>query len=191
MPALPIIDNVFRVALRWGVVRGSPVNVMHFYVAGGNPPALFAAIDAEVEINMWKTVSGDIAVSQVDILPLDGTSSTQSFITGSPAKWTGQGGVGDFVPSLSTIVKMKTGLRGRSRRGRIFLPYCPENKQVNGDLDAGEIATMQASWSDFLDDMAAASAPLVVASYKLADFDPVTQLIVEARGATQRRRQRP
>jgi hypothetical protein len=200
---LPVIPHTFRVALKWSQLATgqTAVNVIHLSNLTGTAAQsdVFEALDDAVTAAMWDACSANAAVSQVDVTPLDGTSATQTFTTGNPARWVGTE-AGDFVPATAALVKLQTGIRGRQNRGRIFLPFIVESAQVNGALTSGEVATMQPAWTAFLASLAADStAPgpwaLVVASYDRkhagagAHENPAVAATVEAVLATQRRRQ--
>lgn len=187
MPPLPVIANTYRCALLWQHADGShAVNVIHVTLSSSTAASIFTLLDSNVDAALWECIPPNASIHQVDITPLDGTTATQSFPTGSPAKWSGGSGAEEYIPQASSLVKLTTATRGRSHRGRIFLPYVGEGNQVNGTLDAGQVATWQASWTEFLEDLGGA---LVVASYKLSSVSSVTSVLCENKTATQRRRQ--
>src|SRR5215471_17254376 len=127
---LPVINNTFRCTFRWvsSAVGVNAVNVIH--VQALNPPLspsqVYTVLNTFVTAAMWGTVGNSSSIANVDIIPLDGTSSTYTFATGSPAKW-GGGSTGDVVPVQCTLIKLQTGLRGRNHRGRIYLPFLAES----------------------------------------------------------------
>jgi hypothetical protein len=193
MAALPIIADVFRVAMNWTEPGGqTATNVMHFRdVAGGNTASdLMTALDAHVTANMWLAVFTGAVVTDVAITPLDGTSATDHFQPATPSHWTGQNGA-DFVPAGSAILKLATTKRGRSHRGRVFLPFLPESSQTKGVLDSTQEAATTTNWTTFLHALEGATPAWdwVVASYKLATADAVVVVSCEPMIATQRRRQ--
>jgi hypothetical protein len=190
MPALPVIADVYRLAWLWRHVNSgaTAVNVMHWKKAGSTPALLYASMNAHMASQMNATTTANAEIYQVDITPLDGTSSTSSFLTGGTERWHGQGVTADMIPQGAAIVKLQTGLRGRSNRGRLFLPFVAESEQVSGTLDPAHPPVMATEWARFLTDMAADGFELGVASYKLATWHVVTQLTIETKMATQRRR---
>lgn len=192
MPPLPIIADVYRCTFNWvETAKGLlAANVMHFHAVGTTPAGLAAIIDAHVAVGMWQFTVGSASVQTLEVTKLDGTSATYTFPTGSPAKWTGGQGVGDFIPQVAGLVKLNTTLRGRSFRGRVFLPFVAEAAQVSGTLTAGNVTTAQAAWNNFLTAMSVATADLTVASYHLSTDTLVLNALVESQTATQRRRQR-
>jgi hypothetical protein len=115
-------------------------------------------------------------------------SPTLEFVNTPDGRWVGGRG-GEYIPQAASIVKLRTAKRGRSYRGRIFLPFLPEGGQNNGTLNAGDVAQAQTAWDDFVVDIAGNDCSLVVASYKHQTAEVVTTVLVEGEAATQRRRQ--
>jgi hypothetical protein len=191
--ALPIIAQVYRVALEWFCVGQSAVNVIHVATdaAGKTPLQVFTCLDAHVSTLMFDSVTADAAVATVNITPLDGVTPTGIFPTGSVAKWGGNGST-DFIPAAATIIKLATATRGRSFRGRIFLPFLAEDANSRGQIDGPTATAMSTAWTTFaaaIDADATTPMNLVVASYKLATAAAVTELHAETTAATQERRQ--
>jgi hypothetical protein len=186
MPPLPVISGVVRCALNWENGAGQhAVNVIHVTPTGGTALDAFNLLDANVTVDMWSYVTDDFYVTHVQCTPLDGTSATEDFPTGSPGKWRGSA-TSDFIPASCSLVKLQTGLRGREHRGRVYLPFLAELQQTAGTLAAGGMSGWQDAWDTFVSDL---SGALVVASYKLASSDSVTSVVCENKAATQRRRQ--
>jgi hypothetical protein len=192
---LPVIPNVFRVALRWrNTVDGrTAVNVMHFQATPGplTPDNVYTILNANWTSGMVAVVQFSSLVSAVDILPLDGTSATQTFSGFGPSG----SGSGDYVPQVSVIAKFSTGLRGRANRGRIFLPFVAEQFISNGAITQAEADSMTAAWATFRTNLITAHLDPVVAAYDRvhsgagAHASLITNIVVETFTATQRRRQ--
>lgn len=196
MPALPVIPKTFRVAFDW-IESGTgqhAVNVTHWYATasgGATPAQVYNCLNAHVADTMFNSVTDTAGVSTVAVTELDGVSATQEFVTGLPSKWKGLT-PGSFVPSSATVMKIATGTRGRSYRGRVFLPFLPEGSMANGQLTGTTASDMTTAWNTFVAACAAdATTPLElgVASYKLAVFTGGETFTVEQFIATQRRRQ--
>src|SRR5262249_41995151 len=120
---------------------------------------------------------------------LDGSSATQSFTTGGPAKWKGTETGEEVIAQMAMLVKIQTALRGRSHRGRIYLPWVSEGSQTAGVIGPTIVAAAQTAWTAFIAAMNTADAEVGVASYKHASWQPCTVAAVESFGGTQRRRQ--
>lgn len=188
---LPVITDVFRVAFLWQStdLPKSAVNVMHFEASGKTASQVATAIDAHVTAGMWFAQNSHAAVTELDVTPLDGSGTTFTFATASAAKWKGGSSTFDVNPQVAAVVKMVTAKRGRSYRGRVFLPWVAENRVTNGAFDPTDLAAVNALWATFLTDMNTASVHPVIASYLHATSERVTGVSFEARTATQRRRQ--
>ena len=138
---------------------------------------------------MWGQTNSSASIYQVICTPLDGTSASILNLTGSPTKWSGTSTSGDMIPQVSALVKLTTNERGRSKRGRIFLPWVNEGIADQGTLTSTRQTAMQSAWNTFISDMSTNNCPVVVASYKLASSAIVQTLFVESLLATQRLRQ--
>lgn len=189
MPPLPTIPNVFRVALGWtGPNSSSAVNVMHFLGAPGTVNGLWTTLQARVTQAMWGLQAGSSVIKTVTITPLDGGSASSPFAAPSGVAWAG-GVAGDGIPQSATVIKLKTGQRGRDRRGRLFLPFSSEGILQSGIYTAASIGPVQTAWDNFRLNMAVDGFALVVASYTYSRATLVDQCIVEAAPGTIRRRQ--
>lgn len=190
---LPIIANCYQVKLIWqdAALQRQATNVFHIHDAtgAGHEAAIMAFLDADVDVGMWTVCATAGSVIRVDITYLGTASATVSFIPATPAHWTGSGG-SDPIPQGCAVVTLQTATRGKSHRGRLFLPWVAELNQTAGTLDAGSVTAMQTAWAEFLVDMAANSMPLSVASAKLSTQTDVTTALVRPYLKTQRRRAR-
>jgi hypothetical protein len=162
---------------------------MHFSAPGKTATDVYNALNANVTTAMWDQTLTTIGIQEVDITKLDGSSATQSFATGLAAKWSGAQGAQDIIPQVCALVKFTTSLRGRSHRGRIFLPAPGESVCSNGLLNLANQSAMQLDWDTWLTNMTTAGVTPVVASYKLDTAQAIISLVVERDLATQRRRQ--
>jgi hypothetical protein len=188
MPGLPVIADTYRVAFNWVTASGAhAVNVMHFLKSGTTAAAVNTSIDALVTANMWAVQEGGTHVTRLDTIKLDGSSASAS-LTVTGAKWTGTAAAGDWVPQMAAIVKAQSLFRGRSHRGRIFLPFVAESQSTNGVLGGGAVAAGQTAWTNFLAAAIAAGLQPVVASYLLASQVPIATYTFESVAGTQRRR---
>ena len=187
---LPVITNVYRCALNWTNSTNAMVatNVIHVQKAAVTASDVATELDTDATNTMWELQTTDQQVTQIVVTKLDGSSASFPYTPATPANWTGHGGAGDFVPQVAAIVKCITGKRGRSYRGRIFLPWIAEAQMGDGGLNGTSRATCTAAWREFLADMQGNGFVPVVASYKLATAEPILDMAVEGFVATQRRR---
>lgn len=192
MAPLPVIEDVYRVALLWTDAGDGQhaVNVMHIWDVVGGHDADWVAdrLQANVTSDMWALQSSNASIGEFQITPLDGASATQSYAPDTPANWDGGVG-GDMIPAACTLVSLRTAQRGRSFRGRLYLPFVAESVQAAGLITSVLLADQRDAWTTFIGDMQGDNADVVVASYVLAQKGSVTSATVEAALATQRRRQ--
>jgi hypothetical protein len=162
---------------------------MHFDSDPGNVSTLLDDIESSWSSNMLKSMTVESRLTTLVATPLDGTSASLSRTLPNSAPYIGGVASGTSSPQVATLVKLQTDKRGKSHRGRVFLPFTAEGAQNDGKLDTTPLANLQTGWSAFVTDVATAGEALVVASYKLESFEPVTQAIVESFFGTQRKRQ--
>jgi len=186
MPHLPVIDECFRVTLRWGGGLNPDVhNVFHVSSPTATPADVATALDGAWHNGQFGIVSNNYSVQTYLILPLDGSSTTTPFILSNDQ----QGGAsGAAIYQASGVVSHYTAQRGSRGRGRSFLGPVAEDAQANGVLDATGKGLMQTAWGAFRAAVAGAGSDLVVASYQHADANLVTSETVQGYIATQRRR---
>lgn len=192
MAPLPVIANVMRVAFTWSDTVGGRTaeNVMHFRAGTVTAAELATYLDGIVSAGMWNQTVTTVGVTQLDITPLDGTSATYTFATGRPAKWSGAISAGDIIPAGAAIVKLQTAKRGRSYRGRVYLPFVAEGANDSGTLHSTDVDALQSAWSAFLTTTESGDVAWVVASYVHATAEDIIAVTAEAELGTQRRRQR-
>jgi len=187
---LPTIANVYRVALNWTESNSgsTATNVMHFRKSGTNPGEVAGIIDDAVTTNMWEQANVHAHVAQLVVTPLDGGTVSLEVNTGSPSKWSGPAGDAGVVPQVAALVKFVTLHRGRSYRGRVYLPFVSENQLDNGKIVSAGMAEWQDAWQDFSEAISGEGLDLVVASYLLETAADVVGILCERDTATQRRR---
>jgi hypothetical protein len=192
--ALPVITDVYRVALHWqSNVAGTAANIFHVkgpHAGYPNSPAVFTCIDAHVTSALWTFVSSNLTLDQVAITPLDGSTATHIETVTPSAKYSGQS-AGEAIPNMANIIKLQTNKRGKSYRGRLYLPNVGEPDQTNGKLATAKVPTTTTAWNTFMTAIGTdATTPLTlgVASYKLSTFEAALSCLCEPTAATQRRR---
>jgi hypothetical protein len=189
---LPVIADTFRCTLSW---TGQPwsanaVNVIHVHAPSSDEGDVFTSLDGAASADMWAHTSIDVGVSEVTIVKLDGSSAGVVFPTGFATQWRGTGSSGNaIVPQVAAIVKAGTAKRGRSYRGRVYLPWPMEVAINAGQLNSVDQGLMNTAWSGFLSAMVGDLRPMTIASYKLATQEQVTSLQLETFLGTIRRRQ--
>lgn len=160
---------------------------MHFRSSALSASEVGALLVASATESMFAPMVSTAGAATASITPLDGISATEEYGLEVPP-FVG-GTTGDWVPAASVIVSLYTTKRGRSYRGRIFLPFIGEAAISDGILETPSPSTLNDAWVDFLSAMLAGGAPIVVASYKLAVATNVNATITQSFLGTQRRRQ--
>jgi len=190
MPPLPVLADTFRCTLNWhsdGLAVSSH-NVIHVLAPGFSSDDVYDAWNTNVDAAMWEHTNVTTSVNSVDVLPLDGVTPTTNYPNSDVTNWRGAGATQLTIP-VSALASLKTGLRGRSGRGRIFLPWVCEGSQNGGILSGTVGANMTTAWNAFRVAMDSAGCALIVASYTHSLRNTVLHISVEDDCGTQRRRQ--
>lgn len=189
MAPLPTITNVFRCAFNWREASTGQigVNVMHFRAPGFTAEEVATAVDSIGNLEYWSPMVTDAYMVQFDVTPLDGAGATHSQAP-THGGWGGSQS-GDFSPASAVVVSFKTALRGRSHRGRIYLPFIAEAVISDGQLTGAQVTALNTGWAAFISSAAGAGVTPVVASYKLSTAADITGTSVISGLGTQRRRQ--
>lgn len=189
---LPVIANVFRVAIAWDRNAGvAPVNVFHVRAVSASLAGDVLNTVLEVEAahhDMWECLKSGTTNDSVTVTPLDGSSA------GAVGKITGTRGAGggDTIPAAAFVISIRTGQRGPRGRGRLYIGPCVEDDQSNGVCATSTRDTMQTAWNDFATDLNDALTTPVhfgVASYVHSDFHESVSIVCDSIVGTQRRRQ--
>jgi hypothetical protein len=159
---LPVIEGVFQAVIFWESSDGQTARNVTYYrnTEGGAMADLAGFIDSEATANMFHTMSSSASASEVRIQPLDGESSQESFPL---TNWNGTE-PGDYIPAGSCVLTLYTGLTGKSRRGRIYLPFANEGAQTDGHWIGDADSLVEPAWNTYVSAMQDNSWSLVVAS---------------------------
>ena len=194
---LPVIADTMRVAVRGHAGNGHMwANILHFRKTGALTyagaiaildPLLYAQYhDNNGGGSAWRALAHTGAsVQDFVYTPLDG-SSASTIISHAFAGISG----GDALPaSMAIVVTLRTALRGRSYRGRVYCgPHIESDNDSSGNPVAALITAESVQWTNFLTALAGSGVSLVVASYLHASAENVTSVSVDGRWDTQRRR---
>jgi hypothetical protein len=174
------------------------VNVYHFLFTGGGAPATsdFTALTAKLlKLYTGAAYAGGQKVSQhwpaattlddVTYTPLDGTSTStiQGFgVAGAEAA--------EALPSeVALCMTLRTAIRGRSYRGRVFLGGFTEVLNTAGGIVLGaDLAGIILQFEGFRADVLTINWEMVVASYKLGVANTVTSITANNKWDVQRGR---
>lgn len=90
---------------------------------------------------------------------------------------------------VAFCLTLRSGLSGRSRRGRMFLPATGAPMETDGQLSQSRLASLTNAWALGFSDWNAASTPkIVIVSQRLDAFTPVTTVTMDSRADVQRSR---
>lgn len=188
---LPVISNTVRAACSGVQANGQPyANIWHFRKTSGSIDATaLAALATELNklyggasyggggVNLLNNTPGTTSMNAITFTPLDG-SSASTLVAGTAFG----SGVTDLLDAqASPIVTLRTGSRGRSFRGRIFLPALHEGSNSStGTVSSGVITAYNAQLSGFLAALTPINWECVVASYKLSIGTKVTTAVIRS-----------
>lgn len=194
---LPVIADTIRASQEGLTSNGLPwANVMHFRKTGAlSYPAAIAILDP-IWLAIWNTASGGgtalraflpttASLQAFRYTPLDGsTASTVNthVVAGTDA--------GDPLPASTCLVAtLRTALRGRANRGRVYFGPMTELSNTNGRPTAGTVSGLSLQMNALITNLTGSGVSLVVASYLPPGVaNNVTVISVNGRWDTQRRR---
>jgi len=187
---LPIIANVYRVAVRTRLEDVEDcINVTHWLDA--NPPSTALAL-AELIRDEWTAfltayASQDLTGVDVTATPLDGSATAATVVMEA----TGNGGVTTVSHQCALVLSHQTAKRGRSFRGRTYLPGVPVSTLESTDHSkwtATKADGTAAQYDTLVAELLANEWNFVVASYTNETAEIVTNTIGRRDVFTQRRR---
>lgn len=184
-----VIPNGFaQITLNWsGAVfdSGKAATVFGITFDAGTLNDLAIAVEGQVSTLMLPEVNGEVT--------LDTVVAVTDTAVGVQSSGTVGGRSGDMSPpNCCPLLKLNTGLRGRSHRGRWYPPGLLNDGDVE---DTGRISTIRhgnltAMFADLIVALTADNGPLVILHNSEEAPDPVTGAVLETQIATQRRRLR-
>jgi hypothetical protein len=138
--------------------------------------------------DMWVGMADSAALTGFELTPLDGVSASLHHTLSTEIA--GQGD-GQFIPNVAMVITHRTATRGRSARGRSYVPFIAESGFTDGHF-GGDVDTLAGpAWNAFRMSLEGLTTPIqfVVASYKHSDTHAVVQSDQQHFAGTQRRRQ--
>jgi hypothetical protein len=149
MAPLPIISNTFQVSIGYNYLNTYPAaNVLHVQTTVASAQEIADGVAATWwDTTAWPSIqSNSCSAGQIRVTPLDGSSTTA--IANSASFGTTVGGRNEPASGLvdSLVMTQYTDLRGRSGRGRLYIPFLGEH-YLQSDL---------ASWQDANGDISSA-----------------------------------
>lgn len=198
MPPLPVITDAYIVFQRIRSTIELHDMGCKICVKDTTGTATQAAIAAKVaatwQADMLPIIGDFMTMGETEVTALDGHSSVNTFVTGAfgaAGSWPG----GTALPEcLAMGVTWQTGVRGRSHRGRNYVPGPSTDMPVNilkRDLTGAATTAIGTAAGNFLRDLAigaGAQLALQVLSKKLGIITPVINLRPNGGLVEQRRR---
>lgn len=197
--ALPAITGVCRIAVRGTTGHGTQwVNVHHVKKSSGTWDA--SAITAYVPHleklyggpaysagNEWLLKRCHTSLKLVDytFTPLDGSSAS----TVVNSALVGGDSTQQLPAEVAFVLSLRTGFRGRSYRGRLYLPqFCVDATDATGQLGSAIATSIIGQAQGYLTATNAAGYLWGVASYKYSYFNSITSVSMDLNADVQRRR---
>lgn len=194
---LPVISDVIRTSWEGTLSNGHKfANVVHYRKSGALTFAGAIALLDPIIVDHLSTNNGtgtgwnghapaSAQFTQIRYTPLDGSSATTvigHIIPGVAAS--------EPLPaSVAAVVTLRTALRGRSFRGRVYqAPFTEAANTATGTILASSVTGVLQQWVAHLSALVGTGLSLVVASYHLALATDVASVSVDTRWDTQRRR---
>lgn len=161
-------------------VDGDMVNVLHYILTDEQTPLdedLFCLEVAELVGAVYvagysPSGTNETELDRVDCFNVDQPTFANTAVVNQAGTVTDPSGSIRAAP----VISKKTGLRGRSFRGRMFLPYPTESQTTEGQLEAAFQTNMQS----FADDLIIVTDGTTANQYKLAvrsEFLSVSTLV--------------
>jgi hypothetical protein len=145
---LPAVPNTSLVRLNWTVNGQRCNNVLHYYnsgqTGGQTAAVLGAAFVAKVTVAYRAVLGPQVTLDSITVVPLDaGNPTGADYVTGLPLAGTG---ATNAPNSLAAVISLKTPVRGRSFRGRIYQPGLAGNAYTNNSLTSAAITALNTFW---------------------------------------------
>lgn len=192
---LPVIANVARVAVEGHAANGHQwANIWHLQKPSAMTWSTFATDITAPFSKAYGTGTAPLGwghymgtgsgTDDIRVTPLDGTSATivVSLSLGASA-------TAPLPQNVALVLTIRTGTRGRSFRGRIYLANpITQLDDGTGKVSSSDVANILTIWNQLETDLAASSIFIGVASYKLVTWTAMQTLTMDTRFDTQRRR---
>lgn len=183
------VAGVFKVQLVYSYQGQRIENVFNVRSGGGLLMADADRIEA-VFANWWTTAARLHCTNTLSLvlIVLDALDNVAGLHKEYSTGFTGGGGIATqgLPGNVSASVKLATGLRGRSFRGRMYWPGLATNMITGGQLNTTEQAGIQTVVNTLRTNLAAGSPSdrLVVVSYRTAGAWRVAGVATEVTAAT-------
>lgn len=187
--ALPVVTNGYLSTVNFTTSSGlRAACVFAWTAASGTPATLASAVLSDYQTAFRPRLATSTTIGPMLTYKLDGISAPIS----SNVTATGTYATGAYLPpNCTTGVTLRTANRGGSYRGRMYLPFPVDEFQSTTPPSiwtTAHLSAMVTAANTFMVSMNTASRPWGVLSRKLGVITPITNIGVDARIDTQRRR---
>jgi hypothetical protein len=188
--ALPIISGTIRVTVAGQLAAGGFWNntwhARHLDLSGWEAAEIQGFHDIFRQLYIGPPLSGGTSVlanchsstttQYVYYLPLDGLSLASTI----PMINTGSASGGNpLPPEVAEVLTLRTNNRGRSYRGRIYLPAFTTSQATTGVITAAAINGITTQFNAVQTALRTGGGELGVASYKLSIFTPIQSVSMD------------
>jgi hypothetical protein len=199
--ALPVIADTIRVSVEGLTSQGHRwANVLHFRKTGAITFAAAIAILDPLLLSHYNVASGaglamrtfwptTSSLQLFRYTPLDGVSAS----TVTSHVFAGLDAAEAMAPSLCCVVTLRTALRGRTHRGRVYQGPFTESQNNFGSINTAFVTGTVTQWTNFRTALTGSGVSLVVAHYPTPttpapSAEDVTSFSSDTKWDTQRRR---
>lgn len=193
---MPFVDQFGEVVYKFAL-EDDPENMLVTCGIGftAGVDAALAQTTLAAWITAWSThlrssLSSDYKLASATIRVHDG--AVEWFFENA-VNLAGTGGTGILPQNCALLVRKLSGVAGRKFRGRFYWPGMlgEANVSPQGMITSSVVTTLQGHFTDWFDDVNTAGSIPVINHEDLSFPTAISELIVESRIATQRRRLRP
>lgn len=201
MPQLPPANNVLRVVPHFTYNGEHCANVLHYIASGERTPASLTAIGQKY-LDVWRNnfrgnVPGDVTLNRVEVSDLS-ANGVASVDVGGSASDVGMLGQPAMPNNVTCVASLRTALRGRSYRGRVYHIGIGEGDVTGNMVLATRRANLEAGYAA-LRVLESTNPPITATLCVLSYFSggtlrgtplatPVTTVSMDGTVDTQRRR---
>jgi hypothetical protein len=196
---LPIISHVCRAAVTGACPPGGRwANVWHLNFSGGGWPTstdiaameaillrIYSGSDYTSGHPYFTFANANTTIDKITVTPLDGSAASTIFTPGVSAS---SGNTPLGPAEVACVLSMHTPFRGRSHRGRVYLPPVYVSQLNGGVFSTAFINYILAQVAGAQTALGGANWSIGVASYKTTAFNSATAFTIDTLPDVQRRR---
>jgi hypothetical protein len=178
---LPTVPHLWRVSLDFQVATLTHANVVLDVLSPGGTATAQEVVEGVTTAwcdtgSIWSVQSDSVVFEGAIVTPFDNASAGIPFGAEVWPEATGQVDTPPVPPQCAWVITKQTGLAGRSRRGRMYVPGVAESflNSLNQQWTPGDATTFQEAATAFL-----VSLPGTVAGTELQVYSEVEEGVAE------------